>query len=142
MRYYKIVKDDETVQVACGTTVPEEAVEIGERTFSEELDAMAKADADRKAAEEAAAEKARKQAEKEAEEHQTQVDSYVEQVKAGTITLESVPEDYRSEVDAVVNPPKTTDERLNALEEQTATMQSAMDDMILSMAGVTAESEA
>lgn len=45
-----------------------------------------------------------KKREEEAQKHQQAVDEYVKKVKAGTITLDAVPEEYRAEVDAIVNP--------------------------------------
>lgn len=42
----------------------------------------------------------------EIKDHAAKVNDYVAKVQAGEITIEEVPEEYRAEVDAIINAPK------------------------------------
>lgn len=143
MRYYRqIVNNQITALYAVENgDVPKNCEEIGEATYTQALNDLAEAD---KAARENAEKKAEADAEarqKESEARQAKIDDYVNKVKAGTVKIEEVPEEYRTDVNRVINPPKTENERLVAVEEQTANMQSAMDDLMMMVAGTATESE-
>lgn len=144
MKYYKQTDADENIIALCSCdddSIPVGTTELTEEEYNTALAALAKADADAKAEREAREQAEREAREQESIERQAKIDDYVSKVKAGTIKTEDVPEEYRAEVNRVINPPKTENERLVAVEEQTANMQSAMDDLMMMVAGTATESE-
>lgn len=144
MKYYKQTDADENIIALCSCdddSIPVGTTELTEEEYSTALAALAKADADTKAEREAKEQAEREAREQEAVARQAKIDDYVSKVKAGTVKIEEVPEEYRTDVNRVINPPKTENERLSAVEEQTANMQSAMDDLMMMVAGTATESE-
>lgn len=53
----------------------------------------------------------------ELEAKQKAIADYVEKVKAGEITLEEVPEEYRAEVEAIINVPEPVDPKQALIDE-------------------------
>ena len=51
------------------------------------------------------------------EEKQKTIADYVEKVKNGEITLEEVPEEYRAEVEAIINVPEPVDPKQALIDE-------------------------
>lgn len=51
------------------------------------------------------------------EARQKAIADYVEKVKAGEITLEEVPEEYRTEVEAIINVPEPVDPKQALIDE-------------------------
>lgn len=141
MKFYVEKKDDIVIAYGCSSNIPEGVTEITEDEYKTGIAALAEADAKAKADREAKEQAEREAREKEAIARQSKIDDYVNKVKAGTVKIEDVPEEYRTEVNRVINPPKTENERLVAVEEQTANMQSAMDDLMMMVAGTATESE-
>lgn len=88
MKYYKVIENEELKMIGTGSVVPDAGEEI-EKTEYDQLMAQIKADA---------------------EAHRQAVEDYAEQVKAGTITIDQVPEEYREEVEYIVNPPQPVDQ--------------------------------
>lgn len=95
MKYYKVVENDILKMIGTGSVVPDAGEEI-EKTEYDQLMAQIKA--------EAAA-------------HQQAVQEYVEQVQDGTITIDEVPEEYREEVNSIVNPPQPVDPEQEMINE-------------------------
>lgn len=119
MKFYVQKKDDIVIAYGCSSELSDGVEEITEEEYNAGLAALAEADA--KAQEEREAkEKAELEArEKESVERQAKIDDYVTKVKAGTIKLEDVPEEYRMVVDNIVNPPKSESEKkIEELQEQ------------------------
>lgn len=119
MKYYVQKNGDVIVAYGCSSLLPGGVTEITEEEYNAGLAALAEADAKAKAEREAK-EKAELEArEKESAERQEKIDDYITKVKAGTIKLDDVPEDYRTAVDTVINPPKSESEKkIEELQEQ------------------------
>ena len=128
MKYYKFMKDD--VMLSYGMIDGEISSNCTEIT-KEEYDVIVKAQADideaarKKREEEAEAE--RKKREEEAAKHKALIDDYVAKIKAGTITIDDVPDGYKSEVKSIVDPTPTNEE----LKEQLANTQDAIDFLMM-----------
>ena len=119
MKYYVQKNGDVIVAYGRSSLLPDGVTEITEEEYNVGLAALAETDA--KAQEEREAkEKAELEArEKESVERQAKIDDYVTKVKAGTIKLEDVPEEYRTAVDNIINPPKSESEKkIEELQEQ------------------------
>lgn len=95
MKYYKIIKNEELKMIGTGSVVPDAGTEIQKEEY-DQLMAQIKADA---------------------EAHRQAVQQYAEQVKAGTITIDQVPEEYRKEVEYIVNPPQPVDPEQALIDE-------------------------
>ena len=95
MKYYKVIENEELKMIGTGSVVPDAGEEI-EKTEYDQLMAQIKADA---------------------EAHRQAVQQYAEQVKAGTITIDQVPEEYREEVEYIVNPPQPVDPEQALIDE-------------------------
>ena len=119
MKYYVQKNGDVIVAYGCSSLLPGGVTEITEEEYNAGLAALAEADA-KAQAEREAKEKAELEArEKEAAERHAKIDDYVTKVKAGTIKLEDVPEEYRAAVDNIINPPKSESEKkIEELQEQ------------------------
>lgn len=107
MKFYVQKKDDIVIAYGCSSELPDGVTEITEEEYKSGIDALAEADAKAKAEREAKAQAELEARQKESAERQAKIDDYVSKVKAGTIKLEEVPEEYRKAVDNVINPPKT-----------------------------------
>ena len=119
MKYYAQKKNDVVVAYGRSSELPRDVTEITEEEYNAGLAALAEADAKAKAEREAKAQAERLAREKEAAERQAKIDDYVSKVKAGTIKLEDVPEEYRAAVDNIINPPKSESEKkIEELQEQ------------------------
>ena len=77
-KFYKIILENGEIGIGGGESIPIGAVEITEAEFNEML--------------------------KKKEDYNSKIRSYREQVNRGEITLKEVPEEYRAEVEAQVNP--------------------------------------
>lgn len=141
MKYYVQKNGDVIVAYGCSSILPGGVTEITEEEYNSGLAALAEADAKAKAEREAKEQAERLAREEEAAERQAKIDDYVSKVRSGTLKIEGVPEEYKYTVNSVVNPPKTETERILAVEEQTANIQSAMDDLMMMVAGTATESE-
>ena len=141
MKFYVQKKDDIVIAYGCSSELPDGVTEITEDEYKSGIAALAEADAKAKAEREAK-EKAELEArENEAAERQAKIDDYVSKVRSGTLKIDDVPEEYKDTVNSVINQPKTETERILAVEEQTANIQSAMDDLMMMVAGTATESE-
>ena len=122
MKYYKQTDADENIIALCSCdddSIPVGTTELTEEEYSTALAALAKADADAKAEREAKEQAELEAREKESAERQAKIDDYVTKVKAGTIKIEEVPEEYKTVVDNVINPPKSESEKkIEELQEQ------------------------
>lgn len=119
MKYYVQKKDDIVIAYGCSSELPGGVTELTEEEYNAGLAALAEADAKAQAEREAKEQAERLAREKEAAERQAKIDDYVSKVKAGTIKLEDVPEEYRAAVDTVINPPKSESEKkIEELQEQ------------------------
>lgn len=141
MKFYVQKKDDIVIAYGCSSELPDGVEEITEEEYKSGIAALAEADAKAQKEREAKEQAERLARENEAAERQAKIDDYVSKVRAGTLKIEDVPEEYKDTVNSVINPPKTENERLMAVEEQTANMQSAMDDLMMMVAGTATESE-
>ena len=111
MKYYVQKNGDVIVAYGCSSLLPGGVTEITEEEYNAGLAALAEADARAKAEREAKEQAERLAREKEAAERQAKIDDYVTKVKAETIKLEDVPEDYKAAVDNIINPPKSESEK-------------------------------
>lgn len=119
MKYYVQKNGDVIVAYGCSSLLPGGVTELTEEEYNAGLAALAEADAKAQAEREAKEKAERVAREKEAAERQAKIDDYVSKVKAGTIKLEDVPEDYRTAVDNIINPPKSESEKkIEELQEQ------------------------
>lgn len=111
MKYYKFMKDD--VILSYGMIDGEISSNCTEIT-KEEYDTIIKEQADiddaAKKKREEEAEVERKKREEEAAKHKALIDDYVAKIKAGTITIDDVPDEYKSEVKSIVDPTPTNEE--------------------------------
>lgn len=141
MKYYVQKNEDVIVAYGRSSLLPGGVTEITEEEYNAGLAALVEADAKAQKEREAKEQAELEAREKESAERQAKIDDYVTKVKAGTIKLDDVPEEYKDTVNSVINPPKTETERLVSVEEQTANIQSAMDDLMMMVAGTATESE-
>ena len=119
MKYYVQKNGDVIVAYGCSSLLPGGITEITEEEYNAGLAALAEADAKAQKEREAKEQAERLAREKEAAERQAKIDDYVTKVKAGTIKLEEVPEEYRVAVDNIINPPKSESEKkIEELQEQ------------------------
>lgn len=111
MKYYKFEKAG--VLISYGITdgvISDNCTEITKAEYDAIVADQAAID---KAAEEkrkADAEAERKKREAEAAARKAAVDDYVSKVKAGTISIDDVPEEYKAEVRSIVDPTPTNEE--------------------------------
>lgn len=140
MRYYRQIVDNQITALYAveNGDVPKNCEEIGEATYAQALNDLAEAD---KAARENAERKAQEELEarqKEAEERQKAIDDYASKVKAGTVKIDDVPEDFKTAVDAVVNPPKTdaekAAEKIDSLQKQVDATTEALNSILMTIA--------
>lgn len=141
MKYYVQKSGDVIVAYGCSSLLPGGVEEITEEEYNSGISALAEADAKAQKEREAKEQAERLARENEAAERQAKIDDYVSKVKSGTLKIEDVPEEYSDTVNSVINPPKTETERILAVEEHTANIQSAMDDLMMMVAGTATESE-
>lgn len=119
MKHYVQKNGDVIVAYGCSSLLPGGVTELTEEEYNAGLAALAEADAKAQKEREAKEQAERLAREKEAAERQAKIDDYVSKVKAGTIKLEDVPEEYRAAVDTVINPPKSESEKkIEELQEQ------------------------
>lgn len=119
MKFYVQKKDDIVIAYGCSSELSDGVEEITEEEYNAGLAALAEADAKAQAEREAKEQAELEAREKESAERQAKIDDYVTKVKAGTIKLEDVPEEYRMVVDNIVNPPKSESEKkIEELQEQ------------------------
>ena len=119
MKYYVQKNGDVIVAYGCSSLLPGGVEEITEEEYNAGLAALAEADAKAQKEREAKEQAERLTREKEAAERQAKIDDYVTKVKAGTIKLDDVPEEYRTAVDTVINPLKSESEKkIEELQEQ------------------------
>lgn len=141
MKFYVQKKDDIVIAYGCSSELPDGVTEITEDEYKSGIAALAEADAKAKAEREAKEKAELEASENEAAERQAKIDDYVSKVRSGTLKIDDVPEEYKDTVNSVINQPKTETERILAVEEQTANIQSAMDDLMMMVAGTATESE-
>lgn len=119
MKFYVEKKDDIVIAYGCTSELPDGVTEITEDEYKTGIADLAEADAKSQAEREAKAQAELEARQKESAERQAKIDDYVAKVKAGTIKIEEVPEDYRTAVDNIINPPKTKQEQqIEELQEQ------------------------
>lgn len=119
MKYYVQKNGDVIVAYGCSSLLPGGVTEITEEEYNAGLAALAEADAKAQKEREAKEQAERLAREKEAAERQAKIDDYITKVKAGTIKLEEVPEEYKTVVDNVINPPKSeAEKKIEELQEQ------------------------
>ena len=119
MKFYVQKKDDIVIAYGCSSELSDDVTEITEEEYNAGLAALAEADAKAQKEREAKEQAERLAREKEAAERQAKIDGYITKVKAGTIKLEEVPEEYRTVVDNIINPPKSESEKkIEELQEQ------------------------
>lgn len=119
MKFYVQKKDDIVIAYGCSSELPDGVTEVTEEEYKSGIAALAEADAKAKAEREAKEQAERLAREKEAAERQAKIDDYITKVKAGTIKLEDVPEEDRTAVDNIINPPKSESEKkIEELQEQ------------------------
>ena len=119
MKYYVQKNGDAIVAYGCSSLLPGGVTEITEDEYNAGLAALAETDAKAKAEREAKEQAERLARENEAAERQAKIDDYVTKVKAGTIKLNDVPEEYRAAVDSIINPSKSESEKkIEELQEQ------------------------
>lgn len=119
MKFYVQKKDDIVIAYGCSSELSDDVTEITEEEYNAGIAALAEADAKAQAEREAKEQAELESREKESSERQSKIDDYVTKVKAGTVKLDDVPEDYRTAVDTVINPPKTESEKkIEELQEQ------------------------
>ena len=119
MKYYVQKNGDVIVAYGRSSLLPGGVTEITEEEYNAGLAALAEADAKAQAEREAKEQAERLAREKEAAERQAKIDDYVTKVKAGTLKIEDVPEEYKDTVNSVINPPKSESERkIEELQEQ------------------------
>ena len=119
MKYYVQKSGDVIVAYGCSSLLPGGVEEITEEEYNSGISALAKADAKAQKEREAKEQAERLARENEAAERQAKIDDYVSKVRAGTLKIEDVPEEYRAAVDNIVNPPKSESEKkIEELQEQ------------------------
>lgn len=119
MKFYVQKKDDIVIAYGCSSELPDGVTEITEDEYKSGIAALAEADAKAKAEREAKEREELEARQKESAERQAKIDDYVSKVKSGTIKIEDVPEDFRTAVENIINPPKTEAElKIEELQEQ------------------------
>ena len=119
MKFYVQKKNDIVIAYGCSSELPDGVEEITELEYKDGIAALAEADAKAKAEREAKEQAEREAREKEFAERQAKIDDYITKVKVGTIKFEEVPEEYRTAVDNIINPPKSESEKkIEELQEQ------------------------
>lgn len=119
MKFYVQKKDDIVIAYGCSSELSDGVEEITEEEYNAGLAALAEADAKAQEEREAKEQAELEAREKESAERQAKIDDYITKVKAGTIKLEDVPEEYRTAVDNIINPPKSESEKkIEELQEQ------------------------
>lgn len=119
MKFYVQKKDDIVIAYGCSSELPDGVEEITEDEYKSGIAALAEADAKAQAEREAKEQAELEAREKESAERQAKIDDYITKVKAGTIKLEDVPEEDRTAVDNIINPPKSESEKkIEELQEQ------------------------
>lgn len=111
MKFYVQKKDDIVIAYGCSSELPDGVTEITEEEYNAGLAALAEADAKAQEEREAKEQAELEAREKESVERQAKIDDYITKVKAGTIKLDDVPEDCRTAVDNIVNPPESESEK-------------------------------
>ena len=111
MKFYVQKKDDIVIAYGCSSELSDDVTEITEEEYNAGLAALAEADAKAQKEREAKEQTELEAREKESAERQAKIDDYITKVKAGTIKLEDVPEEYRTVVDNIINPPKSESEK-------------------------------
>ena len=119
MKFYVQKKDDIVIAYGCSSELSDGVEEITEEEYNAGIAALAEADAKAQAEREAKEQAERVARENEAAERQAKIDDYVSKVKSGTLKIEDVPEEYRTAVDNIINPPKSESEKkIEELQEQ------------------------
>lgn len=111
MKYYKFEKAG--VLISYGITdgvISDNCTEITKNEYDAIVADQAAIDKAAKDKRDADAEAERKKREAEAAARKATVDDYVSKVKAGTISIDDVPEEYRAEVKAITDPTPTNEE--------------------------------
>lgn len=134
MKYYVQKNGDVIVAYGCSSLLPGGVTEITEEEYNAGLAALAEADAKAQKEREAKEQAERVAREKEAAERQAKIDDYVAKVKAGTIKLEEVPEEYRKAVENIINPPKTEQEKqIEELQKQMSATSEMLNTVLMSV---------
>lgn len=119
MKFYVQKKDDIVIAYGCSSELPDGVTEITEEEYNAGLAALEEADEKAQKEREAKEQAELEARERESAERQAKIDDYITKVKAGTIKLEDVPEEYRMVVDNIINPPKSESEKkIEELQEQ------------------------
>lgn len=119
MKFYVQKKDDIVIAYGCSSELSNGVEEITEEEYKSGIAALAEADEKAQKEREAKEQAEREARENEAAERQAKIDDYVTKVKAGTLKIEDVPEEYRAAVDNIINPPKSESEKkIEELQEQ------------------------
>ena len=119
MKFYVQKKNDIVIAYGCSSELPDGVEEITEDEYKSGIAALAEADEKAQKEREAKEQAELEAREKESAERQAKIDDYITKVKAGTIKLEDVPEEYRAAVDNIINPPKSESEKkIEELQEQ------------------------
>lgn len=135
MKFYVQKKDDIVIAYGCSSELPDGVTEITEDEYKSGIAALAEADAKAKAEREAKAQAELEARQKESAERQAKIDDYVEKVKSGTIKIEEVPEEFRTAVNNIINPPKTEQEQqIDDLSEQVKATTEALNAIMMTMA--------
>ena len=134
MKYYVQKNGDVIVAYGRSSLLPGGVTEITEEEYNAGLAALAEADAKAQKEREAKEQAERVAREKEAAERQAKIDDYVAKVKAGTIKLEEVPEEYRKAVENIINPPKTEQEKqIEELQKQMSATSEMLNTVLMSV---------
>ena len=134
MKYYVQKNGDVSVAYGRSSLLPGGVTEITEEEYNAGLAALAEADAKAQKEREAKEQAERVAREKEAAERQAKIDDYVAKVKAGTIKLEEVPEEYRKAVENIINPPKTEQEKqIEELQKQMSATSEMLNTVLMSV---------
>lgn len=134
MKFYVQKKDDIVIAYGCSSELPDGVTEVTEEEYKSGIAALAEADAKAQKEREAKEQAERLAREKEAAERQAKIDDYVSKVKAGTIKLEEVPEEYRTAVNNIINPPKTEQEQqIEELQKQMSATSEMLNTVLMSV---------
>ena len=134
MKFYVQKKDDIVIAYGCSSELSDDVTEITEEEYNAGLAALAEADAKAQAEREAKEQAELESREKESSERQAKIDDYVTKVKAGTIKLEDVPEEYRKAVENIINPPKTEQEKqIEELQKQMSATSEMLNTFLMSV---------
>lgn len=134
MKFYVQKKDDIVIAYGCSSELPDGVTEVTEEEYKSGIAALAEADAKAKAEREAKEQAERLAREKEAAERQAKIDDYVNKVKSGTLKIEDVPEEYRTAVENIINPPKTEQEKqIEELQKQMSATSEMLNTVLMSV---------